>query len=82
VSVPLEVPVTGDDHAQGPPDAAYVLVQYGDYECPFTRRSLRDVEVVRAEVGAELRWVFRNFPLPRSTPTPHRRPKRPRPRAP
>jgi len=64
----LKVPVTGDDHSQGPPDAAYVLVQYGDYECPHTRRSLRDVEVVRAELGTTLLWVFRNFPLAKIHP--------------
>ncbi|MEA2502904.1 MAG: formate-nitrite transporter family protein [Actinomycetota bacterium] len=59
----LAVAVTADDHAQGPPDAPFVLVQYGDYECPYTRRSLREVDVVRAELGAGLRWVFRNYPL-------------------
>ncbi len=59
----LAVAVTGDDHAQGPPDAPFVLVQYGDFECPYTRRSLAEVEVVRAETGAALLWVFRNFPL-------------------
>ncbi len=64
----LEVPLTASDHAQGPPDAAFVLVQYGDYECPHTRRSLREVEAVMAELGADLRWVFRNFPLARIHP--------------
>ena len=59
----LAVPVTGDDHALGPPDAPFVLVQYGDYECPYTRRSLREVEEVRAQLGPALLWVFRNFPL-------------------
>jgi protein-disulfide isomerase len=63
VSERLAVAVTADDHAQGRPDAAFVLVQYGDYECPFTKRSLEHVEVVRAELGATLLWVFRNFPL-------------------
>ena len=61
--VRLEVPVTTDDHALGSLDAEFVLVQYGDYECPYTRRSLREVEVVRDELGDALRWVFRNFPL-------------------
>ena len=59
----LADPVTADDHAQGAPDAAFVLVQYGDYECPYTRRSLVDVEWVRSELGDGLPWVFRNFPL-------------------
>lgn len=64
----LAVPVTGSDHSQGPPDAAYVLVQYGDYECPHTRRSLRDVQMVQSDLGAELLWVFRNFPLTKIHP--------------
>lgn len=63
MTLSLAVPVTDDDHAQGPPDAPFVLVQYGDYECPYTRRSLAEIEVVRSELGDALRWVFRNFPL-------------------
>jgi protein-disulfide isomerase len=63
VSLHLAVTVTDDDHAQGPTDAPFLLVQYGDYECPYTRRSLAEVEELRAELGDDLRWVFRNFPL-------------------
>jgi len=59
----LAVTVMADDHAQGPADAPFLLVEYGDYECPYTRRSLAEVEELRAELGADLRWVFRNFPL-------------------
>ena len=59
----LAVDVTADDHSQGPADAVFVLVQYGDYECPYTRRSLREVDAVQGELGPSLRWVFRNFPL-------------------
>ena len=32
----LADPVTSDDHVQGAPDASVTLVQYGDYECPYT----------------------------------------------
>jgi protein-disulfide isomerase len=59
----LAVAVTEDDHSQGAADAQFLLVQFGDYECPYTRRSLAEVEMVRAELGAAVRWVFRNFPL-------------------
>lgn len=59
----LLVEVSADDHSQGSLAAELVLVQYGDYECPYTRRSLREVEGVRAELGEALRWVYRNFPL-------------------
>ncbi|MGA9959753.1 MAG: thioredoxin domain-containing protein, partial [Acidobacteriaceae bacterium] len=30
----LSVPVGVDDHMQGDPAAACVLVEYGDYQCP------------------------------------------------
>jgi hypothetical protein len=30
VSAQLAVTVTEEDHAQGPPDAPFLLVQYGD----------------------------------------------------
>ena len=29
--------VTEENHVQGPHDAKAILVQYGDYECPYTR---------------------------------------------
>src|SRR5258706_15227874 len=35
----LADPVTTDDHVQGTPGAAVTLVQYGDYQCPYTRVS-------------------------------------------
>ena len=63
MSAYLVAPVTGDDHTLGPSDGPFVLVQYGDYECPYTRRSLREVKEVRSQLGAALLWVFRNFPL-------------------
>jgi hypothetical protein len=32
----LATPITEDDHTPGPANAAITLVQYGDYECPYT----------------------------------------------
>jgi len=31
----LKPPVGETDHMQGPADAGIVLVEYGDYECPY-----------------------------------------------
>ncbi len=59
----LAVPVSEQDHAQGPATAAVTLVQYGDYECPYTRQSTTIVRAIQQQMGDRLRFVFRNFPL-------------------
>jgi protein-disulfide isomerase len=59
----LSVPVTADDHAQGPADAPVTLVEYGDYECPHCGRAYPIVKEVQRALGHRLRFVFRNFPL-------------------
>jgi protein-disulfide isomerase len=38
-------------------------VQYGDYECPYTRQSRHSVRELQREFPASLRFVFRHFPL-------------------
>lgn len=37
---PLDWPVGEGDHTQGNPDAGVVMVQYGDYQCPYTARTV------------------------------------------
>ena len=59
----LTLPVSDKDHVQGPPDAPVTLVEYGDYECPYCGRAYPIVKRVQAELGDQLRFVFRNFPL-------------------
>ena len=59
----LSSPVTARDHAQGAPDAAVTLVEYGDYECPHCGRAYPIVKEIQKRLGSRLRFVFRNFPL-------------------
>ena len=59
----LVIPVSERDHRQGPDTAAITLVQYGDYECPYTRRSTWVVQAIQQVLGEQLRFVYRNFPL-------------------
>ena len=59
----LLVPVSERDHSQGPATASMTLVQYGDYECPYTRQSTTIVRAIQQQLGDQLRFVFRNFPL-------------------
>src|SRR5947209_19947752 len=59
----LVIPVSERDHRQGPDTAAVTLVQYGDYECPYTRLSTHVVRALQQEIGEQLRFIYRNFPL-------------------
>lgn len=59
----LTVPVGEGDHVRGPASAPVTLVEYGDFECPYTRRARPVVERLGREFGDELRFAFRNFPL-------------------
>jgi protein-disulfide isomerase len=59
----LAAPISADDHAQGPALAEITLVQYGDYECPYTRMSRHSVLTLQREYADTLRFIFRHFPL-------------------
>ena len=59
----LLLPIQPDDHVQGPPDALYTLVEYGDYECPACGRLFATIRDLRGRIGDELRLVFRHYPL-------------------
>jgi protein-disulfide isomerase len=59
----LKLPITGEDHAQGPETAEVTLVEYGDYECPHCGRAYPIVRQVQRHYGKRLRFIFRNFPL-------------------
>jgi len=59
----LKQPVTEHDHHQGSLGAAAVLVEYGDYECPYCARAHRIVKAVQGRIGERILFVFRNFPL-------------------
>jgi protein-disulfide isomerase len=51
------------DHIEGPLDAPAVLVEYGDYECPFCGKAYPNVKAVQAEMGDRMAFVYRHFPL-------------------
>ena len=59
----LKVPVSSADHSQGSESAETILVEYGDYECPYCKRAYPIVKQVQKHFGRRLRFVFRNFPL-------------------
>jgi protein-disulfide isomerase len=50
------------DHVRGPARSPLIL-EYGDYECPYSRRAYRNIEHVEAQLDGGLRFAFRHFPL-------------------
>ena len=59
----LHPDVGANDHVRGKADAPVTLVEYGDYECPHCARARYIVEVLLSELGDNVRYVFRNFPV-------------------
>jgi protein-disulfide isomerase len=57
-----------EDHFLGAADAPVTLVEYGDYECGHCGRAHAVLQEVLAELGDEVRFVFRNFPLSEAHP--------------
>jgi protein-disulfide isomerase len=50
------------DHVRGP-TAARLIVEYGDYECPYSRQAFREIERVEERLRGSVRFAFRHFPL-------------------
>ena len=57
------------DHVRGP-SSSPVIVEYGDYECPYSRQAYREIERVETELVGGVRFAFRHFPLTQTTRTP------------
>lgn len=65
----LQPPINEQDHQRGDSDALITLLQYGDYECPTSRRIFNLVEeILRETNGESIRYVYRHLPLSRRHP--------------
>jgi len=64
----LIYPVNSGDHFFGNPFAPIELVEYGDYECPHCGRAYQIVKNIQQQLGMDLKFVFRNFPLSKIHP--------------
>ncbi len=56
---PLEEKV---DHVRGAA-AGPLILEYGDYECPYSRQAFHAIEHVEQQLGGKVRFAFRHFPL-------------------
>jgi protein-disulfide isomerase len=57
------VPVSSDDPALGPKNAAVTIVMFSDFQCPFCQRVEPTIAELRAKYGDDLRVVWKDLPL-------------------
>jgi protein-disulfide isomerase len=50
------------DHLRGSP-TGHLIIEYGDYECPYSRQAFHAIEQVEPRLGGNMRFAFRHFPL-------------------
>jgi protein-disulfide isomerase len=50
------------DHVRGAP-ADRLIIEYGDYECPYSWQAFRAIQQVERQLGGTMRFAFRHFPL-------------------
>ncbi len=55
--------VTADDPSRGSPAAPVVIVEFGDFQCPFCRASAPTMRQVLAKYPEAVRLIYRDFPL-------------------
>ncbi|MCP5003148.1 MAG: DsbA family protein, partial [Planctomycetes bacterium] len=50
--------------SQGPGDALITIVQFSDFQCPSCAKAALLVTQVRETYSGQVRWIFKNYPLP------------------
>jgi len=50
-----------DDHCRGPAGAAVIIIEYSDFQCPFSAQIHPSLKKLAEE--NRIRWVYRSFPL-------------------
>ena len=62
-SQPALAPLDGKtDHVRGSP-AGPLILEYGDYECPYSRQAFHAIEQIERQLDGNMRFGFRHFPL-------------------
>ena len=53
-----------DEHILGSPDAAVVVIEYSDTECPFCKVFHNTLHKIIEKNNGEVAWVYRHYPIP------------------
>ena len=49
---------------RGPANAAVTIIEFTDFECPFSKRAAPALRQAVERYPGQVRWVFKHFPLP------------------
>ncbi len=60
---PVADVVTTDDPSVGPVDAKVTIVEFADFECPFSKEAFTTVRQILAEFPNDVRLIYRDSPL-------------------
>jgi protein-disulfide isomerase len=64
----LVVPLQPTDHALGPRNARVIVVEYGDFECPFCREAAPVAKLMLKRFEGRVLLAFRHFPVEEAHP--------------
>jgi len=61
---PPRFKVATEGHAElGPKDAPVTIVEFGDFQCPFCKKSEDSIKQVRTKYADKVRLIYMDFPL-------------------
>ena len=58
-----QVRIVEGDHVRGRPDADIVIVEYGDFQCPYCARARPTLAGLQKQYGERIALVYRHLPL-------------------
>lgn len=58
-----QVQVAESDHVRGNPQADIVIVEYGDFQCPYCARAHPTLAALQKRYGERIALVYRHLPL-------------------
>lgn len=59
----LNSAVSEKDHYRGPLHAPIILIEYGDFQCPYSAKAFYEIENVLKELKGSICYSFRYFPV-------------------
>jgi len=58
-----QVQIAEGDHVRGNPQAGFVIVEYGDFQCPYCARAHPTLRELQGRYGDRIALVYRHLPL-------------------